>query len=109
MVVSTQYPYSLYQYQILASSQDATGDFVSNGAEWVLMAKCRDETTSAQRIPAVDDGIAYIPDAVVYCEVACEVINVGSKVQVRNPNGSIRLAGTCRGFSKDTFHCRLWV
>lgn len=109
MVTPEQYPYFLYQYQILASSRDEFGDFVSNGEDWVFLAKCRDETSTSQRKSNVQDGEAYKPDSVIQVEKHCEVVNVGSMIQVRDFEGNVRLEGKCTGFAKNAFNCRIWV
>ena len=105
------YPYLLK----VKVSQDPTIDengipiYPSDPIEWQEISVCRDEIAGAgQKITKVD-GQIFECTATVYAPKDTPKIEAGTTLQVVDVEGNIRLEKQVIRFSRDYFHCRIFV
>ena len=104
------YPYLLK----VKVSQDPTIDengipiYPTNPIEWQEIGICRDEIAGGQKITKVD-GQIFECTATVYAPKDTPKIEAGTTLQVVDTEGNIRLEKQVIRFSKDLFHCRIFV
>jgi hypothetical protein len=83
--------------------------YPSDPIEWQEIGVCRDEIAGAgQKISKVD-GQIFECTATVYAPKDTPKIEVGTTLQVVDLEGNIRLEKQVIRFSKDLFHCRIFV
>ena len=105
------YPYLLK----VKVSQNPTIDengvptYPSDPIEWQEIGVCRDEIAGAgQKISKVD-GQIFECTATVYAPKDTPKIEAGTALQVVDVEGNIRLEKQVIRFSRDYFHCRIFV
>ena len=105
------YPYLLK----VKVSQEPTIDengipiYPSDPIEWKEISICRDEIAGAgQKISKVD-GQIFECTATVYAPKDTPKIEAGTTLQVVDVEGNIRLEKPVIRFSRDYFHCRIFV
>ena len=105
------YPYLLK----VKVSQNPTIDengvptYPSDPIEWQEIGVCRDEIAGAgQKISKVD-GQIFECTATIYAPKGTPTITAGTTVQVVDVEGNIRLEKQVIRFSRDYFHCRIFV
>ena len=105
------YPYLLK----VKVSQNPTIDengvptYPSDPIEWKEIGVCRDEIAGAgQKISKVD-GQIFECTATVYAPKNTPKIEAGTTLQVVDTEGNIRLEKQVIRFSRDYFHCRIFV
>lgn len=105
------YPYLLK----VKVSQDPTIDengvptYPSDPIEWQEIGICRDEIAGAgQKISKVD-GQIFDCTATIYAPKGTPKIEAGTTLQVVDVEGNIRLEKQVIRFSRDYFHCRIFV
>ena len=105
------YPYLLK----VKTSQEPTIDengipiYPTNPIEWQEIGICRDEIAGAgQKITKVD-GQIFECTATVYAPKDTPKIEAGTTLQVVDLEGNIRLEKQVIRFSRDYFHCRIFV
>ena len=105
------YPYLLK----VKVSQNPTIDengiptYPSAPIEWQDIGVCRDEIAGAgQKISKVD-GQIFECTATVYAPKDTPKIEAGTTLQVVDVEGNIRLEKPVIRFSRDYFHCRIFV
>ena len=105
------YPYLL---KIKASqeptiNEDGIPTYPTDPIEWKEIGFCRDEIAgSGQKISKVD-GQIFECTATVYAPKDTPKIEAGTTLQVVDTEGNIRLEKQVIRFSKDFFHCRIFV
>ena len=104
-----QYPYTLKLFKSAESVYDeATGEFVNSGDEWVNHSKCRDEAGNGNKI-TTPDGEVYSYGTLIQLPKGTDGIKSGDKIQVVDDSGNVRFSGSVVRFSKDQLHSRIWV
>ena len=105
------YPYLLK----VKVSQEPTIDengvptYPSDPIEWQEIGVCRDEIAgSGQQITKVD-GQIFDCTATIYTPKDTPKIEAGTTLQVVDVEGNIRLEKQVIRFSRDYFHCRIFV
>ena len=105
------YPYLLK----VKVSQEPTIDengvptYPSDPIEWKEIGICRDEIAGAgQKISKVD-GQIFECTATIYAPKDTPKIEAGTTLQVVDIEGNIRLEKQVIRFSRDYFHCRIFV
>ena len=105
------YPYLLK----VKVSQEPTIDengvptYPTDPIEWKEIGICRDEIAGAgQKISKVD-GQIFECTATVYAPKNTPKIEAGTTLQVVDIEGNIRLEKQVIRFSRDYFHCRIFV
>ena len=105
------YPYLLKVKvsQAPTINDDGIPSYPSDPIEWKEIGICRDEITgSGQKISKVD-GQIFECTATVYAPKNTPKIEAGTTLQVVDTEGNIRLEKQVIRFSKDLFHCRIFV
>jgi len=83
--------------------------YPSDPIEWQEIGVCRDEIAGAgQKISKVD-GQIFECTATVYAPKDTPKIEAGTTLQVVDLEGNIRLEKQVIRFSRDYFHCRIFV
>jgi hypothetical protein len=83
--------------------------YPSDPIEWKEIGICRDEIAGAgQKISKVD-GQIFDCTATVYAPKDTPKIEAGTTLQVVDVEGNIRLEKQVIRFSRDYFHCRIFV
>lgn len=103
-----QYPYLLFVKTVTDPVQNASGDFVGGSESWDQVSACRDEANSKGQVINLVDGTAHIFDSLVQLPKSCTDVTLNAEIEVRFGD-QVRLKGICKRFSRDQFHCRLWV
>lgn len=105
------YPYLLK----VKVSQEPTIDengiptYPTDPTEWKEIGICRDEIAGAgQKISKVD-GQIFDCTATIYAPQNTPKIEAGTTLQVVDIEGNIRLEKQVIRFSRDYFHCRIFV
>lgn len=105
------YPYLLK----VKVSQEPTIDengiptYPTDPNEWKEIGICRDEIAGAgQKITKVD-GQIFDCTATIYAPKDTPKIEAGTTLQVVDVEGNIRLEKQVIRFSRDYFHCRIFV
>lgn len=105
------YPYLL---KVKASqeptiNEDGIPIYPTDPIEWKEIGICRDEIAGAgQKISKVD-GQIFECTATVYAPKDTSKIEAGTTLQVVDIEGNIRLEKPVIRFSRDYFHCRIFV
>ena len=105
------YPYLLK----VKVSQNPTIDengvptYPSDPIEWQEIGVCRDEIAGAGQKISKTDGQIFDCTATIYAPKGTPTITAGTTVQVVDLEGNIRLEKQVIRFSKDLFHCRIFV
>lgn len=109
--MATQYPYDLNAFVQEDSVYDPeTGDWSIGEGEWVTIGKCRDEINGAGRKVTTEDGETYEYGWLVFAPKSTRILTKGTKLQVVDPkNGYVRAEKQVLRFSRDQFHCRIWL
>ena len=105
------YPYLLKVKvsQNLTINDDGIPTYPSDPIEWQEIGVCRDEIAGAgQKITKVD-GQIFDCTATIYAPKDTPKIEAGTTLQVVDTEGNIRLENQVIRFSKDLFHCRIFV
>nr|DAR92704.1 MAG TPA: hypothetical protein [Caudoviricetes sp.]DAX52420.1 MAG TPA: hypothetical protein [Caudoviricetes sp.] len=105
------YPYLLKVKvsQAPTINDDGIPSYPSDPIEWKEIGICRDEITgSGQKISKVD-GQIFECTATVYAPKNTPKIEAGTTLQVVDLEGNIRLEKQVIRFSRDYFHCRIFV
>lgn len=90
-------------------NDDGIPTYPSDPIEWQEIGVCRDEIAGAgQKISKVD-GQIFECTATVYAPKNTPKIEAGTTLQVVDTEGNIRLEKQVIRFSKDLFHCRIFV
>ncbi|WP_262246960.1 hypothetical protein [Parapedobacter soli] len=112
--MSVQYPHKLQYITSGDPYQDADGNWVnpSESTDWLnatsLETDCRDQPNDKGVKMTVVDGEVLEFGSVVYCELDVPDLSRGDRVRI-NHGSKVRLEGTVKRFSRDEFHCRIWV
>lgn len=105
------YPYLLK----VKVSQEPTIDengiptYPSNPIEWQEIGICRDEIAGAGQKISKIDGQIFECTATIYAPKDTPKIEAGTTLQVVDVEGDIRLEKQVIRFSRDYFHCRIFV
>lgn len=105
------YPYLLKVKVSQESTIDENGvpTYPSDPIEWQEIGICRDEIAGAgQKISKVD-GQIFECTATIYAPKDTPKIEAGTTLQVVDVEGNIRLEKQVIRFSRDYFHCRIFV
>ena len=105
------YPYLLKVKVSQAPTIDENGipTYSSAPIEWQEIGVCRDEIAGAgQKISKVD-GQIFECTATIYAPKDTPKIEAGTTLQVVDIEGNIRLEKQVIRFSRDYFHCRIFV
>lgn len=105
-----QYPYNLKVFlQGEAVYNEDTAEWESGTEGWNDWGKCRDEIGGSGAKINTEDGEVYEYGWIVYMPLNTQRITKGTKVQVVDKDGFVRAEKSVLRFSKDQFHCRLWL
>ena len=105
------YPYLLK----VKVSQNPTIDengiptYPSDPIEWQEIGICRDEIAGSGQKISKTDGQIFECTATVYATKDTTKIEAGTTLQVVDREGNIRLEKQVIRFSRDYFHCRIFV
>ena len=105
------YPYLL---KVKVSQEPTINDdgiptYPTDPIEWKEIGICRDEIAGAgQKISKVD-GQIFECTATIYAPKYTPKIEAGTTLQVVDTEGNIRLEKQVIRFSRDYFHCRIFV
>lgn len=112
--MSIQYPHKLLYKASSAPTKDANGNWVnpSTGGNYInataLEADCRDTPSDEGNQTTIVDGEVINYGSIVYCELDIPDLKRGDLVKVFQ-GINVRLEGQVKRFSRDSFHCRIWV
>ena len=105
------YPYLLKKKvsQDPTINEDGIPTYPTDPITWEEVGACRDEIAGAgQKISKVD-GQIFECTATVYAPKDTPKIEAGTTLQVVDIEGNIRLEKQVIRFSRDYFHCRIFV
>jgi hypothetical protein len=103
------YPFELWVYMlVVAPSVDADGFKTGGVSEWVKHSDCYEQVMGQSHIVNNDNGESFTYSSKVFLPSDASAVGKGTKVQVRQ-DGSVRLEGIAKRFSRDLGHCRMWV
>ena len=105
------YPYLL---KVKTSQEPTINDdgiptYPSNPIEWQEIGICRDEIAGAGQKMSKVDGQIFDCTATIYTLRGTPTIAAGTTIQVVDTEGNIRLEKQVIRFSRDYFHCRIFV
>ena len=105
------YPYLLKVKvsQTLTINDDGIPIYPSAPIEWQEIGVCRDEIAGAGQKVSKVDGQIFDCTATIYAPKGTPTIAAGTTVQVVDTEGNIRLEKQVIRFSRDYFHCRIFV
>jgi len=106
-MVAGLYPYDLKQSNSDGGFVNSKGNVFAGSESWVTLCKCRDEQSGEREVQG-PDGVYYTYSAIVYAPKSCPDLKKGDRVQVIS-EGKVRIEETVKNFSRDFFHCRIWV
>lgn len=104
-----QYPYYLFVLSVPPVAFDANGNAIKGTTAWVKWGKCRDEANSKGQTINLVDGKAHVYDSLIQAPKGITGLLHGTKIEVRDKDGLVRVSGTVKRFQKDQMHCRIWV
>jgi hypothetical protein len=76
--------------------------------EWAFWGNCREQHLGQGRVRSAN-GDTYLYSSVVFADRNTPTVETGTNIEVREPDGYVRLAGDVKRFSKDEMHARIWV
>lgn len=105
------YPYLL---KVKASQAPTINDdgipiYPTDPIEWQEIGVCRDEIAGAGQQISKTDGQIFDCTATIYAPKDTPKIEAGTTLQVVDVEGNIRLEKQVIRFSRDYFHCRIFV
>lgn len=112
--MSTQYPHKLQYIASNESIKDANGNWVtpSSSGTWSaassLSNDCREEPENSGNSKVIVDGKEVIYTSMVYARKEVIDLKRGDKVRIMH-NGSVKLESTVKRFSREKFHCLIWL
>ena len=102
-------PHSLYVQQSTPAGKDARGFDLPPVTEWVYWCECREQPHGQSREVKGRNGESYAYSSTVFVDLETPKIETGTKIEVREQDGFVKLAGEVKRFSKDMAHARIWV
>ncbi len=90
-------------------NDDGIPTYPSDPIEWQEIGVCRDEIVGAGQKVSKVDGQIFECTATVYAPKGTPTITAGTTVQVVDTDGNIRFEKQVIRFSRDYFHCRIFV
>ena len=112
--MSIQYPHKLLFIAAGEPYQDGNGNWVnpSQSDSWQdaspFDTDCREEPEDGGKSTVVVDGVNVEFTSMVYAMSAVANLKRGDRVRITY-NGSIKLETTVKRFSREHFHCLIWV
>lgn len=112
--MSIQYPHKLQYITAGDPYQDGNGNWVnpSESTAWLnatdLETDCRDQPNDKGVATTVVDGDVLEFGSIVFCELDVPDLKRNDRVRISH-DSNVRLEGTVKRFSRDAFHCRIWV
>ncbi|PPL04974.1 hypothetical protein [Parapedobacter indicus] len=94
--------------------KDSQGNWVNpaESTEWLpatdMEVDCRDQPNDKGTSTTVVDGDVLEFGSIVFCELDIPNLKRGDRIRVIM-DGAVRLVGAVKRFSRDYFHCRIWV
>lgn len=112
-MLPSEYPHKLSLIPSGDPYQDSNGNWVNPvGGAWSdatsLAGDCRDQPVDKGPSKLVIDGKVVEYGSIIYCDLAIPDLKRGDQVRV-SQGGKVRLEGDVKRFSRDYFHCRIWV
>ena len=102
-------PHSLYVQQSTPVGKDADGFELPHVTEWIYWCPCREQPMGANREIKGANGESYFYSSIIFVDWHTPKIEYGTSIEVREDDGSVRLSGEVKRFSKDMMHIRIWV
>lgn len=106
-----QYPHYLFSLQTTETQRDEDGNWIPGTTEFVLVGRCREETTGKGSQIQTAGGVFTLYSSLVQLPKGTKRIPEGVEVIVSDDTGreSIRIQGEVLKFDKGQLHSRLWV
>jgi hypothetical protein len=89
--------------------KDADGFELPPVAELVYWCPCREQPLGYNREIRGANGESYYCSSIVFVDKDIPKIEYGTRIEVREDGGFVKLAGEVKRFSKDMMHVRIWV
>jgi len=102
-------PHNLFVQQSTPVGNDADGFELPPATEWVFWCACREQPLGYSQEAKGANGESYSYSSIVFSDPGVPKIESGTRIEVREPDGSVRLAGEVKRFSEDLMHVRIWV
>lgn len=112
--MSIKYPHKLYYIPAGDPYQDSNGNWVnpSGSDTWSpatgTPTDCREEPEDGGRGIVVVDSVKVEFTSMVYALTAIPDLKRGDRVKIEH-NGSTKLETTVKRFSRENYHCLLWL
>lgn len=103
----TQYPHTINVNTAGASTQNASGNWVT-GPPTVMMKECRAEPNSSNGKVKSADGTLIDFSWIIYLPLPVDTLAVGSKVIVTSGAETL-LTDTIKRFSRGQLNARIWL
>ena len=102
-------PHELYVQQSTPAGKDDSGFDLKPVTEWVYWCGCREQPLGYNREARGTNGESYYYSSTVFADRDIPKIECGTRIEVREADGNVKLAGEVKRFSKDMEHVRIWV
>ena len=102
-------PHKLYVQQSTPVGNDADGFGLPPVVEWVYRCQCREQPMGHSREMRGANGESYNCSSIIYADRPTLKIEPGTRIEVREADGFVKLAGEVKRFSTDMMHVRIWV
>lgn len=112
--MSIQYSHKLYYIPAGDPYQDSNGDWVnpSESTTWLqatgLSTDCREEPQDSGKGVVVVDGVKVEFTSMVFAKLSIPNLRRGDRVKIEH-NGSTKLETTVKRFSREHYHCLIWL
>ena len=115
------YPHFLFKIELKESEQDLFGNWKPSEQEYVLLSKCRFETSGngRQNQTNSNDTSTYKNGGIIYAPKNCPKIKQGDEILVLdnnfiNPNGKVAkneflIKSNVLQFEQNRLHTRIWL
>lgn len=104
------YPYILEKKVFQEPTINDDGQLIGSGSEaWVQVGRCRDEVAGAGHKISKTDGRIFECNYTIYAPLSTSTIQEGVLIRVLDKNSNVRLEKEVLRFTRDYFHCRIWV
>ena len=125
-VIRNQYPHFLYiRTSGAEATQDEDGSWVTPASAWTFHSRSREETNGIGSTVQAANGVFVTFSSLIQLPAGTPRVAEGTEIAVTdrellpselsddtvkaNPEGIVRVSGTCQKFDLGRLHCRLWV
>ncbi len=104
-----RYPHELYICDGQAASLGTSGDWSAPEGSFTLVCECREEPNGSGRTVALNDGTLRQYSSMIYLPVDITDVDIGSQIQVKAGDGTVRFTGEVIRVSYDRKNSRIWA